>query len=108
MSADVTRIELAKALKSIKAVATHAQFEETKKLYIQEGGEDSIMSAVNGLSEEDEFSMLTKLLGTTTHIIGLEQRPLIDGHFGKNSSPFRGKEAVLIFRSAFFTTCFWE
>jgi len=81
MSADVTRIELAKALKSIKAVATPAQFEETKKLYIQEGGEESVMSAVNGLSEEDEFSMLTKLLGTATHIIGLEQRPLIRGEY---------------------------
>lgn len=81
MSADVTKIELAKALKSIKAIATSEQFEETKKLYIQEGGEESVMSAVNGLSEEDEFAILTKLLGTATHIIGLEQRPLIEGEY---------------------------
>lgn len=81
MSADVTRIELAKALKAIKAVATPEQFEETKKLYIQEGGEEKVMSAVNGLSEEDEFAMLTKLLMTATHIIGLEQRPLIKGEY---------------------------
>jgi hypothetical protein len=81
MSSDVTKIELAKALKSIKAIATAEQFKETKKLYIQEGGEESVMSAVNGLSEEDEFAMLTKLLGTATHIIGLEQRPLIEGEY---------------------------
>lgn len=81
MSTDVTKIELAKALKSIKAVATTEQFEETKKLYIQKGGEESVMSAVDGLSEEDEFAMLTKLLGTATHIIGLEQRPLIEGEY---------------------------
>lgn len=81
MSADVTRIELAKALKSIKAISTPEQFEATKKLYIQEGGEESVMSAVNGLSEEDEFAMLTKLLGTANHIIGLEQRPLIEGEY---------------------------
>jgi len=81
MSKDVTRIELAKALKSIKAIATDEQFEKTKKNYIQEGGEDSVMSAVNGLSEEDEFAMLTKLMGTATHIIGQEQRPIIEGDY---------------------------
>ncbi|HBS85679.1 MAG TPA: hypothetical protein DEA97_03930 [Bacteroidales bacterium] len=81
MSADVTRIELAKALKTIKAVATEEQFEQTKKIFIQPGGEDSIMSAVNGLSEEDEFALLTKLLGTAKHIIGFEQRPLVEGEY---------------------------
>jgi hypothetical protein len=81
MSADVTKIELAKALKAIKAVATNEQFEQTKKIYIQPGGEDSVMSAVNGLSEEDEFALLTKLLGTAKHIIGFEQRPLVEGEY---------------------------
>jgi len=81
MSADVTKIELAKALKAIKAVATFDQFEETKKIYIQPGGEDSVMSSVNGLSEEDEFALLTKLLGTANHIIGFEQRPLVQGDY---------------------------
>lgn len=81
MSADVTKIELAKALKAIKAVATNEQFEQTKKIFIQPGGEDSVMSAVNGLSEEDEFALLTKLLGTAKHIIGFEQRPLVEGEY---------------------------
>lgn len=81
MSEDVTRIELAKALKGMKAIATEEQFEKTKKIYIQEGGEESVMSAVNGLSEEDEFAMLTKLMGTATHIIGQEQRPIIAGEY---------------------------
>jgi hypothetical protein len=39
------------------------------------------MSAVNGLSEEDEFALLTKLLGTAKHIIGFEQRPLVEGEY---------------------------
>ena len=115
MSADVTRIELAKALKAIKAVATIEQFEETKKLYIQEGGEGSVMSAVNGLSEEDEFAMLTKLMGTATHIIGLEQRPLIEGKYivpdfivnlkmgnavnGKSSKDFDGFKCLMEVKS---------
>lgn len=81
MSADVTRIELAKALKCMKAIATYEQFEKTKDIYIQEDGEESVMSAVNGLSEEDEFAMLTKLMGTATHIIGQEQRPIIEGKY---------------------------
>lgn len=81
MSADVTKIELAKALKSIKAIATDEQFEKTKQIFIQAGGEDSVMSAVNGLSEEDEFALLTKLLGTAKHIIGFEQRPLVEGDY---------------------------
>jgi hypothetical protein len=81
MSADVTKIELAKALKAIKAIATEEQFEQTKKIFIQAGGEASVMSAVNGLSEEDEFALLTKLLGTAKHIIGFEQRPLVEGKY---------------------------
>lgn len=81
MSADVTKIELAKALKAIKAIATEEQFEQTKKIFIQPGGEDSVMSSVNGLSEEDEFALLTKLLGTAKHIIGFEQRPLVEGKY---------------------------
>lgn len=81
MSADVTKIELAKALKAIKAISTDEQFEQVKKIYIQPGGEDSVLSAVNGLSEEDEFALLTKLLQTTTHIIGFEQRPLVEGDY---------------------------
>jgi hypothetical protein len=81
MSADVTKIELAKALKAIKAVATNEQFEQTKAIFIKPGGDDSVMSAVNGLSEEDEFALLTKLLGTAKHIIGFEQRPLVEGEY---------------------------
>ncbi|MGB3342829.1 MAG: hypothetical protein WBA61_02855 [Aequorivita sp.] len=81
MSKDVTRIELAKALKAIQAISTDEQFEKAKRIYIQEGGEESVMSAVNGLSEEDEFAMLTKLMGTATHIIGQEQRPIIKGPY---------------------------
>ncbi|CAM3692961.1 hypothetical protein MUGA111182_03545 [Mucilaginibacter galii] len=81
MSADVTKIELAKALKAIKAVATEDQFNQTKAIYIQAGGEESVMSSVNGLSEEDEFALLTKLLCTAKHIIGFEQRPLIQGEY---------------------------
>ena len=81
MSTDVTKIELAKALKAIKAVATEEQFEAAKKIFIQPGGEESVMSAVNGLSEEDEFALLTKLLGTAKHIIGFEQRPLVEGEY---------------------------
>lgn len=81
MSADVTKIELAKALQSIKAISTDEQFEQVKKIYIQPGGEESVLSAVNGLSEEDEFALLTKLMGVAVHIVGFEQRPLIAGDY---------------------------
>lgn len=81
MSSDVTKIELAKALKAIKSVSTEDQFEQIKRIYFEDGLEESVMNAVNGLSEEDEFAMMTKLLGTATHIIGLEQRPIIAGDY---------------------------
>lgn len=81
MNEDVTKIELAKALKAIKALSTEQQFDIIKKTYIQDSEEESVMSAVNGLSEEDEFAMLTKLIGTASHIIGLEQRPIIKGDY---------------------------
>ena len=58
---------------------TDEQFEIVKNALFQPGGEESVMSAVNGLSEEDEFALLTKLFGTAKHIIGFEQRPLVEG-----------------------------
>lgn len=81
MSADVTKIELAKALRAIKAISTDEQFEKVKQIYIHDEGEESVMNSVNGLSEEDEFALLTKLMGTASHIVGFEQRPLVEGKY---------------------------
>ena len=66
---------------AIKAISTNDQFEKVKQIYIQEGGEETVMNSVNGLSQEDEFALITKLMGTATHIIGFEQRPLIEGNY---------------------------
>lgn len=61
MNAYVTKIELAKPLKVIRAVATNEQFERINKIYILPRSKDSVVSDVDGLSKEDEFALLTKL-----------------------------------------------
>lgn len=77
-----SKIEVAKALKAIKSVSSKSQIEQVVNLF-SESEDDRIYfeRAINGLSEEDEFALLTRLMNTATAIIGLEQRPILEGKY---------------------------
>jgi len=77
-----SQIEIAKALKVIKLVSTQEQLDAIINIFSNDDQDcHYFKNAINGLSEEDEFALLTKLMGAATCIIGLEQRPIIDGDY---------------------------
>jgi len=77
----LSKIELSKTLKSIKAVATNEEFEKIFNILVPSKDARKVQDSVNGLSEEDEFALLTKLMKTANYIIGLEQRPITGGEY---------------------------
>ena len=68
-----SRIEIAKAIRQLKAVATKDQHARIAEI-LNEGQSAPTDTAVEGLSQEDEFCMLCLLMGTATHIAPLDQR----------------------------------
>lgn len=71
-------MERAKALKAVRDVLPHAgsSLDELQQL----AGDPAIERAIHGLKQEDEFALLCRLMGTATHCVHLEQRPVIAGN----------------------------
>ncbi|MBB4637874.1 hypothetical protein [Longimicrobium terrae] len=72
----VSKIELSKALKAVQAVASRSQFDQVLAILVPDE-DQAVQQAILGLSEEDEFALLCRLMETATHISPLEQRPII-------------------------------
>jgi len=78
----VSKIELAKALKAIRDVCpSEDDYERVKSVIVPPEGAKQVDAAVAGLSEEDEFALMCRLMGTTTHMVALGQRPVIGGDY---------------------------
>src|SRR5689334_14931958 len=76
----VSKMELAKALKSIRDVAPDEEtYQKIAAMLLPSDGNeaDAVEKAIEGLSEEDEFALLCRLMGTCTHLVPLEGRPII-------------------------------
>lgn len=73
-----SRIEIAKALRHMKAIATRNQYEAIHKV-LGLAHDEELSRAVSGLGEEDEFLLMCVLMGTATHLAPLEQRPSVAG-----------------------------
>lgn len=82
LSRSVSKIELAKALKSLRSVVDDSAFQEVSQIISPSGSHGALDKAIRGLAQEDEFILLTKALGTASHLTALEQRPIFkDGDF---------------------------
>ena len=76
----VPHIEIAKALRAVKGILPAADFERAREL-IDPSQHTAIGRAMDGLKEEDEFAVLCRLMGTATHMIRLDQTPVIPGDY---------------------------
>jgi hypothetical protein len=77
MSSGRSRIEEAKALRALKGVtASDAEFEKIRDTLfpVPDPKRDR---ALVGLSQEDEFAILCRLMGTCTHLARLDQTPFL-------------------------------
>lgn len=75
------KIELAKALLAVRSVASQAEYEQIRSILTTEATADQVDRAVQGLSKEDEFVLMCRLMGTATHLTHLEQRPVVPGDY---------------------------
>ncbi len=76
-----SKVELAKALLAVRSVASAADCARIRSILVSPGAEDGIDRAVHGLSKEDEFALICRLMGRATHLVHLEQRPVIAGDY---------------------------
>lgn len=77
-----SKIEIAKRLKAIRDIAeTPEQYEAVKHALFPGQDLTDVEKSIAGLSEEDEFALLCRLMETTTHLVRLEQNPIIAGNF---------------------------
>ena len=72
MDVPASQIEIAKALRRVKAIANSAQYHSVVQT-LTGGPVDAIERAVTGLSQEDEFILLCLLMQTSTHLAPLDQ-----------------------------------
>jgi len=72
-------IERAKALKAIRAVVSDEQFARISQELVSDDEAAAMAAKIAGLTEEDEFAVLCRLMKTTSHVVPLEQSPIIPG-----------------------------
>jgi hypothetical protein len=75
------KIELAKALFAVKSIASEVDYEKIRAILVGPGNARAVDQAIHGLSKEDEFAFMCQLMGTASHFVHLEQRPVIKGEF---------------------------
>lgn len=78
-TSNLSDIELAKRLKGIKGILTSDRdFNKMLKDLIPEDKIDTVYRIIRGLSQEDEFALLCKMMECCSSITALEQTPLLD------------------------------
>lgn len=77
-SKDVSDVELAKRIKELKGITAADNFETILKLLVPTEKIDTINRIINGLSQEDEFALLCKMLECCSSITPLHQTPIMN------------------------------
>lgn len=78
--ASLSKIETAELLKTLQAALPNKEYRQAKSYLVvacSEANEDEIDRAVQGISEEDEFLLMSYMMGTATRLVSLLQRPII-------------------------------
>lgn len=73
---DISDVELAKRVKEIKGVASKEDFEMILNHLVPAENRDNINRIISGLSQEDEFALLCKMLECCSSITPLNQTPI--------------------------------
>ncbi|WP_124479418.1 hypothetical protein [Burkholderia stagnalis] len=75
---DVSDVELAKRIKELKGITPTATFEMILKQLVPEDKIQTVERIISGLSQEDEFALLCKMLNCCSSITPLNQTPIVD------------------------------
>lgn len=77
----VSRIEFAKRLKAIRDVVSDRHYQAIVALLLSPEQVPAIERAMDGLSEEDEFAVMTRLMGTASLLVPLVHSPIFGRDF---------------------------
>lgn len=76
---DLSNIELAKRLKEIKGItSSNDDFDKLLRSLIPEEKIDEVHRIIRGLSQEDEFALICKMMECCSSITPLDQTPILD------------------------------
>jgi hypothetical protein len=79
-AASLSKVESAELLKRLQATLPEAEYGQVKGYLVaacSEASEEEIDRAIQGISEEDEFVLMSYMMGTATHLAPLFQLPVI-------------------------------
>lgn len=80
ISLEASKIEIAKRLKGLRDIMTsEEQYEVLLKSLLPQAEQAAVEQAIKGLSEEDEFVVLSQAMGTATQFVPLGQAPIVKG-----------------------------
>lgn len=83
-AASLSKIECAEILKTLQSTLPDEEYKQVKSYLVAtcfEANEEEIDAAIQGVSEEDEFLLMSYLMGTATHLVPLFQRPVIKQNY---------------------------
>jgi len=82
-SDEYKKVERAKIVKAIRdtGFVDEVSRKAIENALVPSGSAPAVESTIRGLSEEDEFALMCRLMGTTTHLVPLEQRPILPGDY---------------------------
>ncbi|MFB9159853.1 hypothetical protein [Chromobacterium violaceum] len=76
---NLSQVELAKRLKIMKGITvSDADFDDLKKRFVKNEDVSRIDGIINGLSQEDEFAILCKMMERCSTLTALDQTPVIE------------------------------
>ena len=74
---NVSGVELAKRIKEIKGITDAASFQDVLKRLVPQEKIPTVERIISGLSQEDDFALLCKMLNCCSSITPLNQTPII-------------------------------
>lgn len=77
---DVSDVELAKRIKQLKGIAPQADFDTVLKQLVPTERITTVTRIIDGLSQEDEFVLLCKMLDCCSSITPLHQTPIVNSN----------------------------
>lgn len=77
---EFNKMKVAIALKALRETGiSREKYERIAAELVPQNHVEAVGNAISGLSEEDEFALNCRLMGTATHLVKLDQTPLIPG-----------------------------
>lgn len=77
----IPKMELAEALKQLRDVSSGEDYNSVKNILLDQMKQREVEAAIGGLTQEDEFALMCRLMGTAETLVRLDQKKIILGDY---------------------------